>query len=166
MIVGSKYLQEKYPEHKHLLVSTGDAPGVRTEAIDAFFEALIKEDNVDVLFNSFKSKEQYKLLKKEQRSDKNLLYLKNLAKDQEERLNFVYRHFNKIGLIRKIAASYEMRPVYLDYCPPLVPQQILGALISSKTRRSVTSRLKRLGRLSDRSFSLRLPLIVTPLLST
>jgi len=112
-------------------------------------------DNIDVLFNSFKSKEQYKLLKKEQRSDKDLLYLRNLAKDQEERLNFVYRHFNKMGLIRKIAASYEMRPVYLDYCPPLVPQQILGSLISSKTRRSVTGRLKRLGRLSDRSFSLR-----------
>jgi len=93
-------------------------------------------DNIDVLFNSFKSKEQYKLLKKEQRSDKDLLYLRNLAKDQEERLNFVYRHFNKMGLIRKIAASYEMRPVYLDYCPPLVPQQKLGSLISSKTRRS------------------------------
>ena len=111
--------------------------------------------NIDILLNCFKSNEQHKLLKKERTSEKDLTYLKNLAKEQESRLNFIYRHFNKIGLTKRIAASYEMRSIYLDYCPPLVPQQILGSLISSKVRKGVVARLKRLSRLSDRSFSLK-----------
>jgi hypothetical protein len=112
-------------------------------------------DNIDILFNGFKSREQYKLLKRERRPEKDLAYLKDLAQEQERRLDFVYKHFNNIGLTKRISASYEMRPIYLDYCPPLIPQQILGALISSKVRKTVVGRLKRLSRLSDRSFSLK-----------
>ena len=46
---GAKYLQEKYPEQEHLIVSTGDAPGILSESIDTFIETLIKDQEIDVL---------------------------------------------------------------------------------------------------------------------
>ena len=46
---GAKYLQGKYPEHQHLIVSTGDAPGILSESIDTFIETLIKDQEIDVL---------------------------------------------------------------------------------------------------------------------
>lgn len=46
---GAKYLQDKYPEHEHLIVSTGDAPGILSESIDTFIETLIKDQDIDVL---------------------------------------------------------------------------------------------------------------------
>jgi hypothetical protein len=46
---GAKYLQEKYPEQEHLIVSTGDAPGILSESINTFIEILIKDQDIDVL---------------------------------------------------------------------------------------------------------------------
>ena len=46
---GAKYLQGKYPEHEHLIVSTGDAPGILSESIDTFIETLIEDQDIDVL---------------------------------------------------------------------------------------------------------------------
>jgi hypothetical protein len=49
MTIGAKYLQAKYPEQEHLIVSTGDAPGVLSESIDSFFEILLDDPDIDVL---------------------------------------------------------------------------------------------------------------------
>lgn len=46
---GAKYLQDKYPEHEHLIVSTGDAPGIVSGTIDTFIETLLKDQEIDVL---------------------------------------------------------------------------------------------------------------------
>ena len=57
-------------------------------------------------------------------------------------------------MVQRIAASYEMRDIYKDYCPPLVPQQILHFMVDPKSRKTVVSRLKRLKKLYNQPFSL------------
>lgn len=48
---GAKYIQENYPELDHLIVSTGDAPGVITESIDTFIETLINDQEIDLIIS-------------------------------------------------------------------------------------------------------------------
>ncbi len=46
---GANFLQAKYPDQEHLIVSTGDAPGILSESIDIFIETLINDQDIDVL---------------------------------------------------------------------------------------------------------------------
>ncbi|MEE9567599.1 MAG: hypothetical protein V3W17_08895, partial [Desulfobacteria bacterium] len=119
-------------------------------------DGLIKQvDNIDMLINCFRSKDRCSILKKQKGYKKDLQDLKGLAKKQGKLLSLFYRKFNKAGLIERVAASFEMRRHYLDYCPPLVPQEILEFLVSPKKRKIVLGRLKRLGSFYEHSFSVK-----------
>jgi hypothetical protein len=124
---------------------------IRYDAIDIWLNHV---DNIDLLFNSFKSNERYQSLKKQKKSQKDVENLKKLAKNQEKLLNFFYKKFNKIGLVKRITAFYEMKSVYLEYCPPLVPHQVLRFLIYPKQRKSIASQLSRVKGFYGKSFSL------------
>jgi hypothetical protein len=124
---------------------------IRYDAIDIWLNHV---DNIDLLFNSFKSKERYQSLKKQKKSQKDVENLKKLAKNQEKLLNFFYKKFNKIGLVKRITAFYEMKSVYLEYCPPLVPHQVLRFLIYPKQRKNIASQLSRVKGFYGKSFSL------------
>jgi hypothetical protein len=49
IILGSTTIQEDYPELEHLVLSTGDTPGMMTESVDQFFEAFLQNRDTDVL---------------------------------------------------------------------------------------------------------------------
>ncbi|CAN2042385.1 Guanylate cyclase domain-containing protein [Candidatus Magnetomoraceae bacterium gMMP-15] len=118
-------------------------------------EDLIRhKDNIDILFNYFQSERRYNLLKKENKDKKEIIGLKDQAKKQKIILNYFYRKLNKTGLIRRINASYEMRPIYSEYCPPLIPQLVLQFLSSTRGRKLVINRLKRINKISDSSLSI------------
>ena len=123
----------------------------RYDAIDIWLNHV---DNIDLLLNSFKSKERYQSLKKQKKSQKDVNKLKKLAKKQEKLLNFFYKKFNKIGLVKRITAFYEMKSVYLKYCPPLGPHQVLQFLIYPKQRKNIAGQLSRLKGFYGKSFSL------------
>ena len=124
---------------------------IRYDAIDIWLNQV---DNIDLLFNSFKSRERYQSLKDHKKSKKDVENLKKLAKNQENLLNFFYKKFNRNGLVKRITAFYEMKSVYLQYCPPLVPHQVLQFLIQPKKRKNIASQLSRLKGFYGRSFSL------------
>ncbi|MDH3572098.1 MAG: hypothetical protein OEM90_00705, partial [Desulfobacteraceae bacterium] len=111
-------------------------------------------ENIDLLFNSFKSRERYQSLKKQKKAKKDVENFKKLAKNQEKLLNFFYNKFNKTGLMKRITAFYEMKSVYLEYCPPLVPHQVLQFLIQPKQRKNIASQLSRVKGFYGKSFSL------------
>jgi hypothetical protein len=111
-------------------------------------------DNIDMLFNSFKSREHYKLLKKQKAGQKELDNLKKLTKNQEKLLHYFYKKFNKTGLTQRITAFYEMKSVYLEYCPPLAPHQVLQYLIQPKQRKDIARQLSRVKVFYGKSFSL------------
>ncbi len=59
------------------------------------------------------------------------------------------------GLFKLIAAADAILPFYRRYCPPLSPQVVRQFLINRAARKEVKSRLNRLRRFYNRSFSLR-----------
>jgi hypothetical protein len=116
---------------------------------------LREPENADILFNYFDTDQQRRILRKQKGDRTRLLYLKEYAREQKKILNFFYKKFRKKGLTDRIAAMYEMQPLYRDYCPPLVPQLVLQFLIAPKTRKGVKIRLKRLKNYYGKTFSLR-----------
>jgi hypothetical protein len=128
--------------------STQDA---RYDEIDIWLKQV---DNIDMLFNGFKSWEHYKYLKNQKTGQKELNNLKNLAKNQDKLSHFFYKKFKKTGLIQRITAFYEMKSIYLEYCPPLVPHQVLQYLIQPKKRKDIARQISRVKGFYGKSFSL------------
>ncbi|UCD89458.1 MAG: hypothetical protein JSW04_13735 [Desulfobacterales bacterium] len=138
----------------------GDEKGTKDykDSKDEYIDSWLKQvDNINVLFDYFQSEEQYKVLKKEKQTKEAASNCKRQAKKQKRLLNFIYKKFKKAGLITRISATYEMQPVYLEFCPPLVPHQVRQFLIDPRRRKSIISQLNRLKGFYGRSFSL-LPL--------
>ena len=111
--------------------------------------------NIDALINCYKLKNDFKRRKQQRVSKEERVQFKRQLKNQKSLLKELYRAFRKTGMVQRIAASYEMRDVYRDYCPPLVPQQILHFMIDPKSRKAVVNRLKRLKKLYHQPFSVK-----------
>jgi len=124
---------------------------VNNQKIDIWIKHV---DNIDILFNNFQTNDRYKTLKKQKGDKKDRLSLKKQAKTQERFLNFIYKKTNRKGLIKRMAASFEMQPFYHEYCPPLIPQQVLQFLVQPKQRKDIVRQLKKLKGFYDKSFSL------------
>jgi len=111
--------------------------------------------NVDLLANYFKTSVEIREKGNKKNHDKQeLRRLENLAKEQKKAFYAFYDKFKQKKLIKRIVASYEMKAIYQEYCPPLAPQQILQFLISSNARKSLTAHLKRLKVYYGKSISL------------
>lgn len=119
-------------------------------------ESLFKfPGNMDLLLNWQMTKGQLQDEKKNKANGKELGDLKKRIKRQKKLLNFFYRQFKSNSLIDRIVASYEMQPEYQEYCPPLIPQQIIQYLTVPKSRKIIRNRLKRMKKIYNRNFSLR-----------
>jgi hypothetical protein len=102
-------------------------------------------ETVTLLINYFQTRAEIEERKNKLNQDEGELQaLEAMEKEQKSIFNFFYDKFKKKRLINRILASYEMKPIYLEYCPPLVPQQVLQYLTSSEAKKSVTAHLKRL----------------------
>ena len=112
-------------------------------------------ENIDLLLNVDAAKKEYRSLK-QRKADRDTLRSQRLRmKHQQLLMGYFFRQFSRTGLMERITASYEMQSLYRDFCPPLVPQQVLQYLINPKSRRLVKNRLKRLKKLYGKSFHLR-----------
>jgi class 3 adenylate cyclase len=111
--------------------------------------------NMDILLNWQITKGHLQDLKKKKAGAKEVAALKKRMRRQKKLLDFFFRQFRKNYLMEKIVASYEMQPEYQEYCPPLIPQQIIQYLTLPKSRRIIRNRLKRMKKIYNRNFSLR-----------
>jgi hypothetical protein len=118
-------------------------------------EILKYHGNMDLLLNWQRTKGDLRELKKKEGDDHKVLILKNRIRDQKRILDFFYSQFRKDGLLDRLVAAYEMQPEYLEYCPPLIPQQIIQYLTVPRSRRVIRNRLKRMKQMYNRSFSLK-----------
>ncbi len=134
----------------------GGASGLGSEeAYDAQMDGILKEvDNIDALFNWFQSEEDYKSLRGQKAAKEVLQGLREQARRQKKHLDFFYKELDRIGVTKRMMASYAMRPVYREYCPPLPPQQALQYLIEPKVRKDIANKLRRLKRPDGKTFSL------------
>jgi len=118
----------------------------RVEKENLKIDGWIKEvQTVDLLLDYYKTdvdideKKSQRLLNREE-----LHTLETMKKEQKRIFKFFSDRFKQKKLITRIVASYEMKPIYLEYCPPLVPLQVLQYIVSGDARKSVHAYLKRL----------------------
>ncbi|WP_373500090.1 hypothetical protein [Desulfococcus sp.] len=115
---------------------------------------LKKEEQIDLLFNCFQTAYRCRSAMKSGHGE-DARPLKKLAAEQKARLSVLCRELGRKGVTEKILAVYEMQPVYLDFCPPLVPQLIAQFLIDRRVRKNVSIRLRQLGKLYEKPFSMK-----------
>jgi len=102
-------------------------------------------ETVDLLLDYFQTRTKIKEIKNKLKHDENQLhYYVVMEKEQKRVFNLFYDKFRQEKLIKRIVASYEMKPIYKEYCPPLSPQQVMLYLTSNDARKSVLGHLKRL----------------------
>lgn len=130
-------------------------PAHENEANPRIDQWMRQVDNVDILFNHSETMRQYKALRKNKAAPEDISELRSLARKQKKLLSFFYKTFRKKRLMQRIVAVYEMQPLYLQYCPPLVPQLVLQYLVLPKTRKNIATRLKQLKPYYGKSFPLR-----------
>jgi hypothetical protein len=117
---------------------------------------LIKQSkNIDSLLNYFDTQMHYNLLKKNKSSKTSLRDLQQTINFQKKLLSFFYKKFNRKGLIKKIIASHQIHPLVRDYCPPLMPQQMVQYILKPASRRRVLRQLKRSEKFYGKNISLK-----------
>ncbi len=134
----------------------GTNPEQQAEAEKGTIDAWIKAvENVDLLINFAKTNAEVLEMRDRKNHGKEELHrLETMAREQKRIFNALYDKFKQKRLISRIIAAFEMKTIYLEYCPPLAPQQVLQFLISSDARKSVTAHLKRLKVYYNKSVSL------------
>ena len=120
-----------------------------------FDELIMQAENMDILFNCFRTEDRLKSGRSKSLRRQDRLNLKQQCRIQKKLLDHFFRKFSKSGLIKKIAASYEMQPLYLEYCPPLAPQQVSQFLTSRRNRNNILRQLQRAEAFYDKTFSLQ-----------
>ena len=110
-------------------------------------------DTIDVLFNYFQTENMAGEYTGDA-AEKDPQEPKNRLEEQKKFLAYCYKEFEKKGLIDIIAASCELKAIYEDYCPPLVPQQILQFLVTPKAMRDIEAQLQRVYKIYGHSLSL------------
>lgn len=148
--------QVSAPQAQATQASNETAIKARQEAHAHKVGALIKQiDNIDILCDYWDTNRRLKKLKKQKAPKQERDLLKKRINEQKKLLNFFYRNFDKAKLIDAIIAFYEVQPIYQEYCPPLVPHQIIQYLTFPKSRKIVVNRLKRLKKFRGRTYSLK-----------
>jgi len=154
-----KISQEKEKNESDTEISPAEAAknpeklsGAERRRIDGWIRQL---ENVDLFLNYFKTAAEILEKKSKINHDNEELHrLERMAKEQKRIFNAFYDKFKQKKLISRIMAGNVMKAIYLEYCPPLVPQQVLQFLISGEARKSVAAHLKRLKVYYGRSVSL------------
>jgi hypothetical protein len=135
--------------------SDGDSAMEEYRAYTRKIEEILKYDgNMDLLLNWQRTRDDIQELKKRGGNDKEVSDLRNRIRDQKRLLDFCYNQFRREGLLDRMIAAYEMQPEYLQYCPPLIPQQIIQYLTIPRSRRVLRNRIKRMQKMYSRSYSL------------
>ena len=107
-------------------------------------DSVIKHvSNIDTLFDYFQTRHRYDMTKARKGGRAERVRLKSQARDQKKLLSIFFKEFEKVGLIQRIVASYEMQTILSDYCPPLPVQQLMQYLLDPVSRKAAANKFKR-----------------------
>ncbi|GAB6904681.1 hypothetical protein JCM12296A_05150 [Desulfosarcina cetonica] len=138
-------------------LSVADLPGddeARKFKLQRIDQWIRHPGNIDLLLNRELTKKQIQALKRQKADKQTLAAYHSRMKQQGLLTGYFYHQFSRSGLIERVVAAYEMQSLYQDYCPPLVPQQMIQFLIAPKSRKLIRRRLKRLKKLYGKTFRL------------
>jgi len=103
---------------------------------------LMELGNIDLMFNWFDTRNRYRQEIRNKAPKQALLELKSGLKIQRRLLNLFHRKFKRSRLMMPITASYETKPLYRKYCPPLRPAQIREYLLKPRSRKAILRELQ------------------------
>jgi hypothetical protein len=117
-------------------------------------DSWIKEvDNIDVLFNHYLYEREYE----ENRREGNIRQLYELSRTieaQRRLLNLFYSECRKKGLVDLAAAYFTLKPLYKEFCPPLMPHKLLEYILEPRSRKPLKERIEKLNKVYSREVSL------------
>ena len=109
-------------------------------------------ENAEILFDFISTREHCKFLKQQGDKNEEIKKLTQVAKQQHRMLRFFFKKFQRAGVMKRICASFEIRPICSVYCPPLVPQVLLQYMLVRGSRKMIVNRLKRLSKINHVPF--------------
>lgn len=122
-----------------------DAPPPENQQFISNVDAWIKQiENIDTVFNYIKSESRLRELKYQHAPKTELASIKIQVRNRKWRMQQLFSLLKKEGLIEGILACYKMQPVFMEFCPPLFPHEVMNYLTSSKERNAIAAKLKRL----------------------
>jgi len=129
-------------------------PANPPEPQESPLEAWIGEPgNMDRLFNAEETLKKLAAVKGQRELKARAVEYAAQAAQQKAFLKIFYRRFQKSDLIPTIAASYEIRTEFQEYCPPLTPHAVLQFLVNAKARDNALDRLKRVAKTENRTWN-------------
>lgn len=132
---------------------TIDHLGKKSLIWDKKIDAWIKQvGNVDILFDYISTRKKYRSMKKEGGGGKGLNSLRQTVKNQHRMLMFFYKKLEDSGMINAICAYPEIRLIYAEYCPPLVPRMLLQFMTVPSDRKAFIKRQRRVSKISHVPF--------------
>ncbi len=114
-------------------------PADTNKKVDAWIK---QASNAEILFDFSATRARERSLKKQKGPQKEVSALKQQAKEQYRMLMFFYNKLDALGIIKKISAAYEIRPICPKYCPPILPKFILQFMTDSANRKIIKDRLR------------------------
>ena len=122
---------------------------------DTKVDGWIKQvDNIDKLFNYFRTQDALKQLKAQNADSQKIETVKDTLLLQKKLLNQLFSLISKENMMAGVVAAYLMQPMFHKYCPPLSPQECLQYLVVSKARKNTIRKLKRFKKYFGKSFPL------------
>lgn len=129
----------------------GDREEARARELDGWVKRI---ENVDVLLNCFQTREKCRAIQRRKGDDAILRELKSRYENQKNMVRFFYNAFQRQNLMDIILAAHEVKAVYLDYCPPLAPSQVLEYVIDARKRKPIFHQLDRVKGFYGKTFSM------------
>ena len=126
--------------------------GVWEKTVDCWMR---QEENSRILFDFISTREHCQFLKQQGNNKEEIKELKKMARAQRGMLRFFLKKLQRAGVIKRICASFEIRPICSLYCPPLVPQVLLQFMLVSGSRKMIINRLRRLSKINHVPFPMR-----------
>ena len=115
---------------------------------------LKQTETIDILFNYFQPESMNNTGAHKNLAEDDPLEQRKRQEAQKKFLAYCYKEFEKKGLVEIIAASCELKGLYKEYCPPLVPQQILQFWITPKASHDIEAQVQRAQKIYGHSLSL------------
>ncbi len=111
-----------------------------------------QEENARILFDFMATRDHCQFIKEQGEKGKKLKEVNRMAKQQRRVLRFFYKKIQSAGVMERICAAFEIRPICSVYCPPLVPQVLLQFMLVPGSRKTIMNRLKRLSKINHIPF--------------
>lgn len=127
---------------------------IRQQKLKRIDPLLQNPENIDILLGWEVTKEDIRKLENEKADETIIEPFRLKLKTQRTLETYFFQQFSRSGLMERILAAHEMQTLYTEYCPPLIPRQIIQYLTFPKSRSAVRTRLDRMEAVSGKKYPL------------